>query len=102
VLGRTAGAGPQAAAASLAAGLQQAVVDQLVEVVGGQRPADADRLGGLVAADGDATLGHVTVQGATQGIAQPGEAGELPINVGGVHVAILKQMNLDIYPLEPL
>jgi hypothetical protein len=34
------------------------------------------------------------------GIAQPGEAGELPINVGEVHVAILKQMILDITHLN--
>jgi hypothetical protein len=71
-------------------------------VVGGQGSADADRQGGVVAADGEAALGHVTVQGAAEGIAQAGEAGELLIDVGGVHASILKQTNLDSYPLEAL
>jgi hypothetical protein len=92
------GAGEELGQGGVVAG-GQAELDLAVgaDVVLG-RAAGAGPPGGLVAADGDATLGHMTVQGATQGIAQPGEAGELPINVGEVHVAILKQMILDIYP----
>jgi hypothetical protein len=67
------------------AGLQQAVVDELVEVVGGQGPADAGGVGGLVAADGDAAFGHVPVEGAADGVTQAGQAGELLIDVGRVH-----------------
>jgi hypothetical protein len=37
----------------------------------------------------------VAVQGAAQRIAQPGEAGELLIDIGGLHASILKQMILD-------
>jgi len=95
VLGRAAGAGPPAAAAVLVAGLQQAIVDELVEVLRGQGAADADRAGGLLAAHGHPALGHVAVQGAAQRIAQPGEAGELLIDIGGLHGSILKQMILD-------
>src|ERR687897_1513758 len=94
VLGRAASARPLATAAPLVPGLQQAVVDQLVEVVGGQGTADADRQGGVVAADGDAALGHVAVEGTAQGVTQASEAGELLIDVGEVHGSILKQMNL--------
>jgi hypothetical protein len=44
----------------------------------------------------------VAVEGAVEGIAQPGEAGELLIDVGEVHGSILKQTNLDRDPLEAL
>ena len=63
MLGRATSSRPLATAAPLVPGLQQAVVDQLVEVVGGQGATDADRQGGVVAADGDAALGHVAVEG---------------------------------------
>jgi len=56
VLGRAAGAGTLAAAAAVVAGLKQAVVDELVEVVGGQGAADAGGVGGVVAADRDAAF----------------------------------------------
>jgi len=84
-----------AAAAVVVAGLQQAVVDELVEVVGGQGPADTGGLGGLFPADGDAAVGHVPVEGAADGVTQAGQAGELLINVGKVHTSILKQKILD-------
>ena len=77
------------------AGLQQAVVDELVEVVGGQGPADTGGLGGLFPADGDAAVGHVPVEGAADGVTQAGQAGELLISVGRVHTSILKQKILD-------
>ena len=102
VLGRAAGAGSAAAAAPVVAGLQQAVVDELVEVVGGQGPADAGGVGGLVAADGDAAFGHVPVEGAADGVAQAGQVGELLIDVRRVHTSILKQKILDSQPLGRL
>ena len=98
VLGRAAGARPPAAAAPLVAGLEQAVVDELVEVVGGQGAADAGGVGGGVAAHGDAAVGHVAVEGAADGVAQPGQAGELLIDVRKVHTSILKQKILDSQP----
>ena len=64
-------------------------------MVGGQGAADADRAGGVVAADRDAAFGHVPVEGAANGITQPGEAGELLVEVGGLHTSILKQKTLD-------
>ena len=85
-----AGAWPSAVAASLVAGLEQAV-DELVEVVGGQGAADADRQGGVVAAHGLAAVDHVVVEGLAEGVAQPGEAGELLIEAVVVHASILKQ-----------
>src|SRR5215216_6406003 len=102
VLGRAAGARPAAAAAPVVAGLEQAVVDELVEVVGGQGPADAGGVGGVVAADGDAAVGHVPVEGAADGVTQAGQAGELLIDVGRVHSSILKQKILDSYPQSRL
>jgi len=102
VLGRAAGARPLAAAAPVVAGLEQAVVDELVEVVGGQGAADAGGLGGLVAADGDAAVGHVAVEGAADGVAQAGQAGELLINIRRVHTSILKQKILDSQPQSRL
>jgi hypothetical protein len=98
VLGRAAGAGSAAAAAPVVAGLQQAVVDELVEVVCGQGPADAGGVGGLVPADGDAAFGHVSVEGAADGVAQAGQSGELLIDVRRVHTSILKQKILDSQP----
>jgi hypothetical protein len=98
VLGRAAGARSLAAAAALVAGLEQAVVDELVEVVGGQGAADAHGLGSVVAADGDAALGHVAVEGTADRVAQAGQAGELLVDVGEVHVSILKQTILDNHP----
>jgi hypothetical protein len=77
------------------AGLQQAVVDKLVEVIGGKGPADAGGVGGLVAADGDGAFGHVPVEDAADGVAEAGQAGELPIEVVAVHASILKQKILD-------
>ena len=69
---------------------------------GAGRPAKhyvrADRQGGVVAADGDAALGHVAVEGAADGVGQAGQAGELLVEVGVVHVPILKQMILDNHP----
>jgi hypothetical protein len=85
----------------LVAGLEQAVVDELVEVVGGQGAADADRQGGVVAAHGLAAVDHVVVEGPAEGVAQPGEAGELLIEVVVVvvtHASILKQKILDSHP----
>src|SRR5919197_709025 len=113
VLGRAARAGAAAAAAALVAGVQQAVGDQPVQVVGGQGAADAGGVGGVVAADGDAAVGHVPVQGAAARVAQPGQAGQLPVGVGvgvgvgggvggvgvWVHGPILKQVILDIQGL---
>jgi hypothetical protein len=96
VLGRAACPRPPAAAALLVAGLEQAVVDELVEVVGGQGTADAGGVGGGVAADGDAAVGHVPVEGTADGVAKAGQAAELPVEVVGVHASILKQMILDI------
>ena len=65
----------------LVAGLEQAVVDELVEAVGGQGAADADGGGGVVAADGAAALGHVAGTGPGGGGRQAGEAGELLVEV---------------------
>src|SRR5215218_10559293 len=98
VLGRAAGARPLAAAAPLVAGLEQAVVDELVEVIGGEWTADAGGVGGVVAADGDAAVGHVAVEGAADGIAQAGQVAELPVDVRRVHSFILKQMIIDSQP----
>ena len=95
MLGRAAGAGPAAAAAAVVAGLEEAVVDELVEVVGGQGPADPGGVGGLVAADRDAAVGHVPVEGAADWVTQAGQAGELLIDVRRVHTSILKQKILD-------
>ena len=67
----------------------------LSEVVGGQGAADAGGLGGVVAADGDAALGHVAVQGPAEWVPQPGEGGELLVDVRRVHTHILKQRILD-------
>ena len=86
----------------LVAGLQQAVVDELVEVVGGQGAADADGGGGLVATHGLPALGHVPVEGAAERVTEAGEAGELLVEVGEVHGSILKQKILDIHSLERL
>ena len=68
----------------------QVAVDAL-----GEGAADADGQGGVVAADGDAALNHVAVEGTTEGIAQPGEAGELLVDVSWIHTPILKQKILD-------
>ena len=95
VLGRAAGARSPTAAAALVAGFQQAVVDELVEVIGGQRAADADGRGGVLAAHRLPALGHVPVQRAAERVTQPGKAGELLIDVARVHAAILKQILLD-------
>ena len=97
VLGRAAGARPAAAAAPVVAGLQQAVVDELVEVVRGQGPADAGGVGSLVPADGDTAVGHVSVEGSADGVTQAGQAGELLIDVVRAHRFILKQKILDSY-----
>jgi len=80
------------------AGLQQAVVDELVEVVGGQGPTDADGGGRVVAAHGDAALGHEPVEGPAERVTQAGEAGELLIDVVVTHIPILKQILLDNQP----
>jgi hypothetical protein len=71
-------------------------------VVGGQRAADTDGGGGLVAADRHPPLGHVAVQGAAERVTQPGEAGELLVDVTGTHAHILKQRFLDNKLLESL
>jgi hypothetical protein len=84
-----------AGAAPLVAGLEEAVVEEFVEVVGGQGAADADGPGGVVAADGLAARGHVAVEGAAEGVTQAGEAGELLVDGARVHVPILKQILLD-------
>ena len=98
MLGRAARAGSSAVAAALVAGLEQAVVDELVEVVGGQGAADAGRGGGVVAAHGLPALGHMAVQGPAEGVAEAGQAGELLVEVGWVHPPILKQRLLDNQP----
>jgi hypothetical protein len=67
-----------------------------------QRAADADGLGGVVAADRHTAFDHVAVEGTTEGIAQPGEAGELLINSARVHIHILKQILLDNKPTAAL
>jgi len=77
--------GPAATGAPLVAGLQQAVVDELVQVVGGQRAADPDGGGSVVPAHRLPALGHVAVQGAAQGVTKPGEASQLLIDVAGFH-----------------
>ncbi len=64
-------------------------------MVGGQGSADADGVGGVLAADGLPALGHVAVQGPPQRVTQAGQAGELLIDVVRVHVPILKQRLLD-------
>ena len=76
-------------------------MDELVEVVGGQGAADADRQGGVVAAHGLAAVDHVVVEGPAR-VAQPGEAGELLIEVVVTMPSILKQKILDSQALTVL
>ena len=102
MLGRPAGARPLAAAAPPVAGLEQAVVDEPVEVVGGQRAADADRQGGGVAAHGLAAIDHVAVEGPAERVTKAREAGELLIDVVVTHIHILKQKPLDNQPSPSL
>ena len=73
----------------------QAVVNELVEMVGGQGAADPGGAGGPVAADGGGPLGHVPVEGTADRVAQAGQAAELLVEVLGIHTPILKQMVLD-------
>ncbi len=91
-LGRPAGAGPPPARPPFVAGLQQVVVHELVEVIGGQGAADPHGTGGLVARDRDAPLADVTVEGTPHRVRESGEAGELLLEVGRVHGLILKQI----------
>jgi hypothetical protein len=52
-------------------------------------------VGSVITADRVTALGDMAVEGTTEGIAQPGEARELLIDVAGVHMTSLKQRFLD-------
>ena len=75
----------------LEAGHEEAVVDQPIEVVGGQRPAEREGAGDLVAIQPAPVADHGAVDPATRRISQARHVVE---GVVVRHAAILKQMTL--------
>jgi hypothetical protein len=73
------------AAAALEADLEQPGLGELVEVVGGQLPGDADRGNRLVTPQALLAAGDAPVQGQTHRRGEAGQRVEPPLEVETVH-----------------
>jgi hypothetical protein len=73
-------------------------VRELVEVVGRQRAADPDRLGGLVPSDGPSLGDHVVVKPAPALVLEGGEGGDVAERICGCAAHSLRLASLDNRP----
>jgi hypothetical protein len=89
-LGRAAGPRPPPLPEPPEGRLQQAGLDQLVQVEGGQAALHPDRLGGLVAADLALGGGHVAVEGPAHRVLEESDGGQVPVGGQLVHAVIVK------------